>query len=559
MGLPVPPRASLGVMHRPMKREPTALADTTFDVLVVGGGIVGSCVAWDAALRGLRVALVERDDFCAGTSWNSLKTIHGGLRSLQNLDVKRVREISRERAAWLRIAPHLVEPLPVVLPTYRWGVQSRAALRVALGLYDALTFDRNAGQLPDRQLPRSRLLSRAEALALAPELEDRALTGGALFYDAQAYSPERLVLEVLRAAAAAGAVVANYVEVEAGVRAAGRIVGVRARDVIGRDAFEVRARTIVNAAGPAAAEVVARVLGSPLRPPIEYCLALNFVLRGGAPRVAFAAPVRTAEVATGLGGMRQLFFAPWRGHALVGTAHQTYSGPLERLRLEEANVQRFLEEVDRARLARRFSREEIVLVHAGLVPVRRRGPDAAPRFLRGPMIIDHAADGAPEAITLQSGKLTTARLLAELAVDRVVAKLGVRAGPCRTAWTPLPGAPAQPVRDLIASARRAAGSTVELDVLDHLVRTYGSAYSQVLQGYRDVPGWDARLCPDAPVIGAQAVRAVREEMAQCLDDVLWRRTELGARGLVTPEVRARTLALLGAELGAKRIELGAPA
>src|SRR5690606_6739233 len=171
---------------------------------------------WDAALRGLRVALVERDDFCAGTSWNSLKTIHGGLRSLQNLDVTRVRESSRARAACLRIAPHLVEPLPVVLPSYRWGVQSRAALRVALGLYDALTFDRNAGQLPDRQLPRSRLLSRAEALALAPELEDRALTGGARFYDAQAYSPDRLVTELSRAAAAGGYVAATCGEVKTG-------------------------------------------------------------------------------------------------------------------------------------------------------------------------------------------------------------------------------------------------------------------------------------------------------------------------------------------------------
>jgi len=542
-----------------MKRELTALADATFDVLVVGGGIVGACVAWDAALRGLRVALVERDDFGGGTSWNSLKTIHGGLRELQRLGLRRVREFSRERAAWLRTAPHLVEPLPVVLPTYRWTVQSRAGLRAALRLYDALTFDRNAEQLPDRRLPRSRLLSRAETLALVPELEDRSLTGGALFYDAQAYSSERLVLEVLRAASVAGAVLANYVEVEGGVWEGGRIVGVRVRDSIGRETFEVRARTIVNAAGPAAGAVAERLLGSARRPAIEYCLALNFVLSGRAPRVAFGAPVRTEEIATGLGGTRQLFFAPWRGHTLVGTAHHAYAGPLERFRPEEADVQRFLEEVNRARLARQFDRGEIVLVHAGLVPVQRRSPDAAPRFLRGPLIIDHGADGVPEVLTLQSGKLTTARLIAERAVDRVVAKLGVRAAPCRTAWTRLPGAPAEPVRDLMAAANRTDGATVEPEVLHHLVRTYGSGYSEVLRAYRDVPGWSARLCPDAPVIAAQVVRAVRDEMAQCVDDVLWRRTELGARGLVTPELRARTFDLLRTEFGSGRVQLGAPA
>ncbi len=542
-----------------MKREPAALANAAFDVLVVGGGIVGACVAWDASLRGLRVALVERGDFGGGTSWNSLKTIHGGLRSLQHLDLRRVREYSRERAAWLRIAPHLIEPLPVLLPTYRRTVQSRAGLGAALRVYDALTFDRNAGQFPDRSLPRSRLLSRAETLALVPELEDRSLTGGALFYDAQAYSSERLVLEVLRAASAAGAVVANYVEVEAGVREGGRVVGVRARDSIDREVFEIRARTIVNAAGPAAAEVAERLFGSPLHPPIEYCLALNFVLSGRGPRVAFAAPVRTAEIATGLGGTRQLFFAPWRGHTLVGTAHHAYGGPPERFRLEEADVERFLEEVNRSRLARQFDRGEIVLVHAGLVPVQRRSPGSTPRFLRGPLIVDHAADGVPEALTLQSGKLTTARLIAERAVDRVVVKLGLRAAPCRTARTPLPGAPGEPVRDLIAAAQRTDGATLEPEALDHLVRTYGSSYSEVLRAYRDVPDWNTRLCPDAPVIRAQAVRAVRDEMAQSVDDVLWRRTELGARGLVTPDLRARTADLLRAEFGSKRVGLGAPA
>lgn len=540
-----------------MKREPAALANEAFDVLVIGGGVVGACVAWDAALRGLRVALVERDDFGAGTSWNSLKTIHGGLRSLQRLDVKDVREFSRERAAWLRIAPHLVEPLPVVLPTYRWTAQSRAVLRVALRVYDALTFDRNAGQFPDRHLPRSRLLSRAETLALVPELEDRSLTGGALFYDAQAYSSERLVLEVLEAASAAGAVLANYVEVEGGVREGGRVVGVRARDTIGREVLEVRARAVVNAAGPAAGEVARRLLGLPLRPISEYCLALNFVLAGGGQRVAFAAPVRTAEIATGLGGTRQLFFAPWRGHTLVGTAHHAYAGASDRFRLDEADVERFLEEVNRSRLARQFERSEIVLVHAGLVPVQRRRPGAAARFLRGPLIVDHAAGGAPEVLTLQSGKLTTARLIAEEAVNRVVSMLGRPAAPCRTARTPLPGAPGQPVRELIAAAQRVDGSIVEPDVLEHLVRTYGAGYATVLRAYRDVPDWSARLCPGAPVIRAQLVRAVRDEMAQSVDDALWRRTELGARGLVTEDVRARAVDLLRAELGPKRVGHGA--
>ena len=201
-----------------MKRHGADLAAARFDVLVIGGGIVGACAAWDAARRGLSVALVERGDFGGGASSNSLKIVHGGLRHLQQLALGRVRESNRERAVWLRIAPHLVEPLPVVVPAYGRGAKGRAALRAGVALAGLLGRDLNADLPPDRRLPPGRSLSREEAISLAPELDTPALAGGVLFHDGQMYSSERLLLSVLLGASRAGAVFSNHTEVVAPLR-----------------------------------------------------------------------------------------------------------------------------------------------------------------------------------------------------------------------------------------------------------------------------------------------------------------------------------------------------
>src|ERR1043166_854658 len=163
-----------------MQRSLDALQSTAFDLLVIGGGILGASVARDAALRGLRVARVERGAGGGGTSSNSLRIIHGGLRYLQHLDLRRMRESIRERSMWLRIAPHLVEPLPVLVPTYGWGLRGKSVLRAALAVNDVIAWDRNRTLAPDRRLPAGRAVSRAECLALVPELTGPGLTGGGL-------------------------------------------------------------------------------------------------------------------------------------------------------------------------------------------------------------------------------------------------------------------------------------------------------------------------------------------------------------------------------------------
>ena len=519
-----------------MKRNLAALENAQFDLLVVGGGILGACVAWDAALRGLSVALVEKGDFASGTSSNSLKIVHGGLRYLQHLDLRRMRESIRERSTWLRIAPHLVEPLPILVPTYGIGQQSLALLRAALAVNDVISWDRNLALPPGRQISPGRAVSRSECLRLVPELESPALTGGVLFCDAQMYSAERLVLEVAQAASGAGANLANYVEFEAPIVRSGHVVGARVRDVLGDSHFDIRSRVVVNAAGPAAPAMAERIIGRRGVVAASYSVAMNFLVAGCGHEVAFSfAGTSSDRSATVKRGNRQLFVVPWRGHTLLGTAHYPYTGDPLAFGIEEWQVQMFLDEVNTSWPGRPFTRREIGLIHAGLLPIDPGFAGAGVSLLKRHRIVDHAREGRPGALSAISIKFTTARLVAEQLVDAVCATLGARARRCRTASTPLPGAQGSGPSVLMRTAEQRYGSQLDREVLHHLVRTYGARYERIIEYRESVADWKERVIPSAPVIKAQLVHALKEEMAQLPEDIICRRVEIGARGLLCEE------------------------
>ncbi len=211
-----------------MQRDLTELARKEFDLLVIGGGIYGAFVAWDAALRGLSVAMIEKGDFGHATSSNTLRVIHGGLRYLQYGNIPRMRRSIAERTAFMRIAPHLVHPLPFLIPTYGHWRESKALLSLALSLNELIGFDRNRLADPQKHLPRGRVISRDECRRLIPGVSDRGLTGGLMYYDCQMYDSERLILAVARSAAQAGAALANYVEATKFLRNGARVDGITA-------------------------------------------------------------------------------------------------------------------------------------------------------------------------------------------------------------------------------------------------------------------------------------------------------------------------------------------
>jgi glycerol-3-phosphate dehydrogenase len=399
-------------------------------VLVVGGGITGVAAAWDAALRGLSVALVEAADLGGGTSWNSLKTIHGGLRHLQRADLAAVVGSSRERSAFLRIAPGLVRPLEFVVPAYGHGRHGREALACAMLANDLLTWRRNRGLPESHRIPRGRTLSVADVQARVPGIDARGLSGGAAWTDAQVSSNERLVVAFARAAAGRGAAIANYVEVEALLRGPdGRVAGARCRDHEGGARLDVRARVTINAAGPA----LAALNGSAgLAQDVPLLRSWNLVFGRAA--------AGDAAVGARHGG-RYLFLVPWQGRTIAGTGYEPAGGP-------PGGARRFLAEVARAFPWAGLREADVALVHEGLVP-------GTPRTLWSrPLLRDHAADGVPGLVSALGVKFTGGRALAERAVDAALAAMARPPVRSRTAEQPLPGA--EPVPGALEDAARAA-------------------------------------------------------------------------------------------------------
>jgi glycerol-3-phosphate dehydrogenase len=396
-----------------VKRDLATLAGHEHDLLVVGGGIYGAATAWDAAQRGLRVGLVEAGDFGSGTSWNSLKTIHGGLRHLQRADVAGLRESARERAALMRIAPGLVRPLPFLVPAYGHGRRGREVLAAGLIANDLLTPDRNRGLPSESRLPRSRVLSREEVLSRVPGLDPSGLTGGGLWHDAQVSSSERLLVAFLEAAASAGAALANYAPVTALSREGARVRGAVVRDLETGTEAVVRARLVVNATGPDASAVL-RLAGIE-RPAIPLLHAANLVLRRS---------VVSGQAVGAESDGRFLFLVPWAGRSIVGTDYRL-EGPVD--------ADAFFEAARRAFPWAGLDRADVGVVHRGRVP----GTSAASLWPRSRVIDHEQEDRVPGLVTLLSVKYTTARAAAERAVDLACRRLGKTAPPGRTAWTPL--------------------------------------------------------------------------------------------------------------------------
>lgn len=505
-----------------MVRDLRALADTRFDVLVIGAGIYGAATAWDAAARGLSVALVDRGDFGGATSFNNLKTLHGGLRSLQALDFRQMRRFIRERRALARIVPHLVRPLPFVVPTTRDPRRSALVMRVALAINDVVARDRNDG-VPDPalQLPEGRVVSRQDALRLNPLVAPDGVTGGAVWYDYQMTNADRVTLSFVLSAAGAGAAVANHVSAETFLVEDGRVTGARLRDGRTDASLDVRARVVVNAAGAWAPELV-RTLpdGARTVPALRLSRAMNVVV---------AHPARS-HACGGVVDGRFLFMVPWRDVSILGTSHEAHDGGPDALGVTSADLDALLSEGRRAFPGASLDRAGVRLVHRGLLPMVS-GQGARVKLLRESTVVDHATHGVPGLISIHGVRYTTARHTADEAVNTVFRALGHGSPPpCRTDHAPLWGGGISDVGAFVRNAVDVGESPVSPDTLARLAATYGTEYHRVLNIAREAPALGAPIGEATDVTGAEIVYAARHEMALTLADALIRRTEAGSAG-----------------------------
>lgn len=510
-----------------MRRDLDQLASQTFDVLVVGGGIYGLTIACDAAMRGLSVALVDRADFGSGATFNHLRTIHGGLRYLQSLDLGRARESVRERRTLARIAPHAVRSLPFALPLYRSLSRGKVAVGAGLLLDRIIATDRNRGILPSHHLPVGRVVSLDEAVRRFPGLRRRGLTGAAVWYDYTTVEADRLTFSWALAAHAHGALMANYVDATAVIERDGRVEGARVVDVPTGRRLDIRARLTVETTGGR--------FGRPGAPEPFLLRAMNLVTRRDAGSEAIGGASSSG---------RNLFLVPCRGRAIFGTWESPDGCSPAEAAPKESEVEGFIAELNHAFPSLDLRREEITLVHWGAVPAMpgRNGRMA-------PAGRERISDAGEGLISVAGTKYTTARAVAERVTDRVLEKLARPPVPCRTASTPLPGGTVGDVSATVARARRELDALLPSDAIPHLVAAYGAQYADVGALAVDNPQWRARVAPDSPVIGAELAWAARHEMVVTLGDAVVRRTPLGAMGYPGDDAAERAAAIVGGELG----------
>jgi glycerol-3-phosphate dehydrogenase len=482
--------------------------DGDYDIAVIGGGINGAGIARDAALRGLKVLLLDKDDFGSGTtSWSS-RLIHGGLRYLEYGEIPLVFESLHERRRLRHHAPHLVDKLSLIIPVYETSRRGMFMIRLGMIAYDLLSIR--------KKIPRHRMLSREDLLREAPAILDEGLLGGAQYFDAQVRYPERLVIENVIAARAAGADVRNYSPVIGINVREGRVRSLQFQDFASGRELEVSARVIINAAGPWVDRVLSTV-NREFKPFMGGTKGSHIIVGefDGAPASAFYVEAASDG--------RPFFIIPWNGQYLIGTTDIRYDGDAGDVRPDAEEIDYLLKETNRVFPTAALSHDDIHYVYAGVRPLPRReeGPESA--ITRKHIILRHRRE-ARGLISIIGGKLTTYRNLAEQAVDKSLRLVGKQAERCRTRDEPLPGGKDLEETRRLLSERDDIGEACA----GRLLAIYGGRAAAVV-GAGDHTGEDRFIDEAGTVLAAEVRYAIEQENAVTLTDIVHRRMMTGLR------------------------------
>ena len=531
------------------------LTSEPFDVLVVGGGITGAGVARDAALRGLRVALVDKGDFASGTSSRSSRLVHGGLRYLEMYEFGLVFESTQERARLMRLAPHIVRPLPFIFPVYEGTKPGMFLMRLGMLLYDALaTF---------RTYRNHRKLRRARLETIEPTLRRDGLKGGFCYYDCIT-NDGRLTLENVLGAEAAGAACLNYVRLDRALREDDLVTGAEVVDEVTGRRGVLRAPVVVNAVGPWLDDVLRRsgcvdAAGRPQGPRLQPSKGVHIVV----PRRRL--PVEHAVVMSGVRDRRVVFCVPWETATYVGTTDTAFDGDPDAVHADVDDIAYLLETANHFFPAQDLRPEDVISTWSGLRPLVADDEASTYQTSR-----EHVVQADPRGVvTVAGGKLTTYRIMARQVVDAAVRLLRGRATPagrpsigrCRTKKAPLPGGVGiRKPKEREALLARLEASGLPAPVRDHVFRNYGARCVRILDRVAADPASSRAVVEGLPYLWAEVDLAVEEEHALRLEDVLVRRTHLffkagdQARG-VADAVADRLAALLGWDEARRRAEL----
>ncbi|MGA7937678.1 MAG: glycerol-3-phosphate dehydrogenase, partial [Kovacikia sp.] len=496
-----------------------SISNQAYDLIVIGGGINGAGVVRDAALRGLNVILIEKGDFCSGTTSWSTRLIHGGLRYLEYFEFALVRESLHEREILLHIAPHLVKPLLLTIPIYRDRSRPYWKIQAGMVLYDGLSYDKT--------LPSHRMLPLPQFRQLFRSIAATNLRGGAQYYDGQVAYAERLVLENVLAAAAAGATVLNYVEVMQLNCTGDRITFLSCQNRLTGEEFVVsgnQTAIVVNTSGPWVDEVLSRQHGSTSAVAGDRKIGGtkgSHIIVDPFPGVPQDSAVYVEAKSDG----RPFFIVPWLGMVLIGTTDIPHTGGLDHLKADNEEIDYLLKETNALIPTAQLARRDVKFTYAGVRPLPNSAGKQAGSITRRHSLFDHTVEGMTNLISLIGGKITTYRQVGQEMVDLVYRKQNRPAPPCSTADQSLPGA-ILPADDRIRQAMQQYRKQLSVETIAYLFSVYGAKATAVLALTDAQPELAEVLISPLADIKAQVVYAVRSEYARTLVDITCRRTTI---------------------------------
>jgi glycerol-3-phosphate dehydrogenase len=523
-----------------------------YDLIIVGGGIYGATICWEAVTRGLKVALFEKSDFGSATSANSLKIIHGGFRYLQNFDKNRVMESIREQKSLMYMAPHLVHPLPVLVPIYGHGLKGKEAFSAGLWLFNYLRASEVQLSDPEKNIPPGRFISENECIELFPSVNRKGLKGGALFFDAQVYNSERLIISFLHSAWQKGARIANYSRVIGIHKTDQRLTEVNIRDVLTGDVFQFTSKRVVLASGPWNERLLGLIEGPKLEKPVHYAKAVNLVTKKVLDKYAVGflgknqhnngKPLYQAKNS-------YLFVTPWRDYSIIGTAYSISDNNADSFQVNQKDIAFLINEFNQIYSGTRLSKNEILFVHGGLLPVSRNaGRNQYINLTNKFEIVDLGKQGFDGLVTVQGAKYTNARNVAQQTIDYIMEKWGYEYVPSNSANTRLYGGDITRFGDYILEAVKQNKHGLSETQFRSLVFNFGSVYNEVLNYFDETAKRDEGYNQDAAILEAQIRYSVEHEMAQRLGDVVFRRTELGSAGHPGDAALEFSAQVMGSEL-----------
>ncbi len=534
-----------------MKRDLAQLSTSSHDVLIIGGGIHGACIAYELTKSGYKIALIEQKDFSSGTSANSLKIIHGGFRYLQYLNFRKIRESVKSRREIMSVAPNFVKPLPCMMPTFGHGLRGKEMMQLALLLNDAISWDRNHNLNRAKSIPRGKIISKEQCLKHIPHLRKENLNGAVIWHDGLAVNTERLTLTFILKSVGKGAVVANYLKATGLNLKNKTISGATVEDTLSGGTFDIKASTIVNASGPWLEKILPSSSDKdPLR--FRWVKAINIIvkkslfkehavgLEGDATRAAGRSFLKNNK--------RLFFFVPWRGYTMIGTAYKEFFGDPDRFQIDKQDIDELIDEVNRIYPAADLSSSDVTFFHSGLLPalpIKNDLSDA--RIDNRSVVIDHwAEDKIANLFSIKGVKYTTAPQTAKQ-VKNILEKKGIN---------PTQKQSRKEIREDKKTLSYHERSTIDTipsyptaEIAEHFRINYGNRNIKLF----DYIAQDSKLASlvshDPLLTAAEVLFFVREEMALKLSDIVFRRSDLGTAECPSKDVLMKVADLMADELG----------